>query len=88
MERLLRIATWAAAALLLTGLLLWLAGWPVSEVMMHAGLWLLISTPIARVLMALAEYWRERDWRFAGITLIVLACLIFPIAKYVLSLPR
>ena len=88
MERLLRIATWAAAALLLAGLLLWLGGWLPAEVMLHAGLWLLISTPIARVLIALAGYWKEGDRPFVAVTLIVLTCLIFPLAKYFLSFPR
>lgn len=85
MERMLRIATWTAAALLLAGVLLWLGGWPPAVVMLHAGLWLLISTPIARVLIALAEYVKERDRTFVALTLIVLACLIFPLAKYFLS---
>lgn len=88
MERLLRAATWTAAALLFAGLMAWLAAWPAGEVLLHAGLWVLIATPIARVLMALADSVKERDRTFVAITLVVLACLIFPLAKYVLSFPR
>ena len=88
MERALRIATWLAAALLGGGLLLWLAGSGLAPGALHAGLWLLISTPVVRVVMALADYAREGDWTFAVLTLIVLGCLVFPIARYMLSLPR
>ena len=88
MERLLRIATWIAAALLLAGLLLWLGGAPQAGRMLHAGLWLLISTPIVRVLLALTEYAKTRDWTFVALTLIVLACLIFPLANYAVSSVR
>lgn len=84
MERLLRIATWTAAALLVAGLMLWLGGVPQAERVLHAGLWLLISTPIVRVVLALTGYAKTRDWTFVAITLIVLACLIFPLANYAL----
>jgi uncharacterized membrane protein len=86
MERALRIATWTAAGLLLAGLLLWMAGVPAGDPVMHAGLLLLITTPIARVLMALADYVAARDWKFAALTLIVLACLVVPLSRYFLSL--
>ena len=85
MEQLLRIATMAAAALLLAGLLM-----PYETVavrVLHAGLWLLIVTPIVRVLMALAGYVKERDWRFTGLTVVVLLSLVLPLAMYFLS-PR
>ena len=88
MERALRIATWAAAALLGAGLIFWLAGAAMAPWALHAGLWLLISTPLVRVVMALVDYTRERDWTFAVLALIVLGCLVFPIARYMLSLPR
>jgi uncharacterized membrane protein len=84
MEQLLRIATWTAAALLAAGLALTLAGRPADAVL-HAGLWLLISTPIVRVVMAIAGYARERDWTFVAITLIVFSCLAIPLARYFLS---
>ncbi|MEX2270760.1 MAG: DUF1634 domain-containing protein [Vicinamibacterales bacterium] len=86
MEQALRIATWIAAALLAAGLALWLIGAPAAPLVLHAGLWLLISTPIVRVLMALVEYLAARDWAFVALTLIVLACLVVPLSVYFLSL--
>lgn len=88
MERALRLATWLAAALLGGGLILWLADASYAPWALHAGLWLLISTPVVRVMMALAGYTRDRDWTFAALTLIVLGCLVFPIARYILLLSR
>lgn len=88
MERALRIATWVSAGLLAAGLMLWLAGVPQAMMMLHTGLWLLIATPIVRVLMALTDYVKKGDWVFAGLTLIVLACLIVPITVFLASFPR
>lgn len=88
MERALRIATWIAAALLLSGLLLWTAGAPGGDPLMHAGLLLLISTPIARVALALVDFLRARDWTFVVLTAVVLACLAIPIVRFLVSLPR
>ena len=65
-----------------------MTGVPGSGYALHAGLWLLISTPIARVVMALASYLRERDWTFVALTLLVLACLAIPLARYFLWSPR
>ena len=86
MERALRIATWIAAALLLCGLLLWMAGAPGGEPMMHAGLLLLIATPIVRVVLALVDFLAARDWTFAALTAVVLACLAIPIVRFLWSL--
>ena len=41
------------------------------------GLLLLIATPVARVLFSVYAFARERDWLYVGITLIVLAVLLF-----------
>ena len=43
----------------------------------QVGLLLLIATPIARVAFALVGFARERDWRFVGITALVLGLLCF-----------
>ena len=88
MEHALRLATWAAAALLVTGLGLWLGGAAQATFVLHAGLWLLIATPIIRVVMALGSYAAERDWTFLFLTAVVLACLAFPIVRYLASSPR
>ena len=88
MEQALRTATWAAAALLIIGLGLWLGGAAQAAFVLHAGLWLLIATPIVRVVMALREYAAERDWTFFLLTAVVLACLAFPIVRYLATSPR
>lgn len=43
---------------------------------MAAGLALLLATPVARVVVLVAAYARERDWRYAAIALAVLALLV------------
>lgn len=86
MERAVRMASWLAAGMLGVGLVLWLAGAVQAVALMHAGLWLLIATPVARAGMALAGYVVERDWRFVLLTAVVLACLIFPVLRFLSSL--
>ena len=85
MESALRVATWTAAVLLAAGLAVWLAGAPAAGFILHAGIILLMATPVVRVVMALVEYLRERDWLFAALTAVVLACVALPAARYVLS---
>lgn len=80
MERGLRLAVWLSASVLAAGLLLWLAGAPQSESVLTAGLWVLIAVPIVRVVTALVAWAQERDWVFVALTLIVLACLVLPLA--------
>jgi uncharacterized membrane protein len=41
------------------------------------GLLLLIATPIARVVFSVYAFARERDWLYVGLTLVVLAVLLF-----------
>ena len=86
MERVLRVATWLAAGMLAAGLVLWLAGVARAGTLMHAGLWLLIATPVTRALIAFVEYVRQRDWTFAALTAVVIACLVLPILRFVWSL--
>ena len=88
MERWVARAIWASAAILAAGLALWFAGAPAAELVMNAGIWLLIATPIARGGAALAGYGRSRDWTFVALTAVVLACLFFPIVRFLWSLQR
>lgn len=88
MERALKGAIWIAAALLAAGLVGWLAGQAPAMRLIHAGLWVLIAVPITRMLTALVGYGREEDWTFVAISAIVLVCLLFPIVRALLSLPR
>ncbi|GAB4254927.1 MAG: hypothetical protein OHK005_21440 [Candidatus Methylacidiphilales bacterium] len=48
-----------------------------SRGVIQLGLLLLVAVPVARVALSAVSYLRERDWVFAGITLTVLAGLIF-----------
>jgi hypothetical protein len=67
-----------AAALLAVGLALWMIGvWPgLANWFLTAGLFVLMATPIMRVVVSLVEYARMRDWFFVGTTLSVLLVLL------------
>ena len=41
------------------------------------GLLLLIATPVARVVFSIYAFARERDWLYVGLTLVVLAVLLY-----------
>lgn len=71
------LGTLIATALLAVGLFLELAavapGW--SALLSQAGLIILMATPVARVVISVAEYAAQRDWPFMALTLAVLAML-------------
>lgn len=48
-----------------------------SEGLIQFGLLLLIATPVARVIMAIAGFQLERDYMYVVVSLIVLAVLLF-----------
>lgn len=79
--RTLRLGIVVSTALLATGLLLAMT-WPgtLANGLLHAGLLVLMGTPMTRVLLSCAEYVRQRDWFFAtsafGV-LVVLAVTIW-----------
>ena len=79
--RTLAVGVFTSTALLALGLLLSLVSpGPPADVLLNAGLLLLMATPMARVLISCAEYVRQRDWFFAvnafGV-LVVLAVTIW-----------
>jgi uncharacterized membrane protein len=76
--RILHVGAAGSTALLAVGVALWLLGWrgDASAVFLHAGLIVLMATPVARVVVSCVEYVRERDWLFAATTLAVLAVLL------------
>jgi uncharacterized membrane protein len=85
MERALRLTTWVSACLLFGGLVFWSAGgWP-APYLLHGGLWLLISTPIVRVIGCGVESLKTRDWTLLALTVVVLASLLFPLVRFFLS---
>lgn len=47
----------------------------VAQLLLGAGLVILLATPPARVVVSVIEYIRERDWTFVVLTLIVLLAL-------------
>jgi uncharacterized membrane protein len=53
-----------------------------SEALIQLGLLILIATPIARVALSVAAFAVERDRTYVGMTLLVLAALIFSLAGF------
>lgn len=45
----------------------------IASTLLQAGVVVLLCTPVARVVISIVEYVRERDWPFVALTLIVLA---------------
>ena len=72
--RLLITGVMVSATLLATGLGLWLSGshLAASTWLLNAGLIVLMSTPILRVIVSFAEYVAMREWFFAAVTIFVL----------------
>ena len=68
----------ASTALLAFGLVLQLlrADSQLADALMHAGLIVLMATPVARVAVSVADYAAERDWLFLGLTASVLVILL------------
>jgi uncharacterized membrane protein len=74
--RTLGIGVAISTALLALGLALQLTtGSPLASTLLHAGLLVLMGTPVARVLLSCLEYIRQRDWFFAVSGLAVLVVL-------------
>ena len=76
-----RVLHWGAVSsttLLAVGLLLQLAdGQPgLSAQLTRAGLIVLMATPVARVVVSVVDYARQRDWTFLALTGGVLAIVI------------
>ena len=77
-----------AALCLLTGLALWLVE-SAGELMLRAGLFVLMATPMLRVSVALVEAVREEDWFLVGTTLSVMLLVAVTLYKsYALAFSR
>ena len=72
----LRAGVMASSVALAAGLLLQFMNAPGAQWLLHAGVVALLATPVARVVVSIAEYVRERDWTFVTLTAIVLAELL------------
>jgi uncharacterized membrane protein len=51
------------------------------ESIIQLGLLLLIATPIARVAFSIAAFALERDWMYVGLTVVVLAVLLYSLMQ-------
>ena len=69
----LRAGMTTSSICLAAGLVLAFAG-PAAgaDLLLHGGIIILLATPVARVLISIVEYVRQRDWRFAALTALVL----------------
>lgn len=75
--RVLGVGSLMSMALFAAGLVaLFLGNRQWSDVLVHAGLMILLGTPFARVAITIVNYWRERDWLFVAMTSTVLLVLI------------
>jgi uncharacterized membrane protein len=71
-----------SAALLASGLILWMLNPvpPHGDWLLNAGLIVLMATPIMRVIVSVVEYVQLRQWFFVAVTVIVLAELTLTVA--------
>lgn len=69
----LRAGVMASSACLAVGLLLALmTGGGLAGTLLHAGIIVLLATPVARVIVSIVQYASQRDWAFTALTAIVL----------------
>ena len=73
----LRFGTITSSTMFAIGLVMTIVGYQpaVAQLLLVAGLSILLATPPARVVVSVIEYMRERDWTFVLLTLIVLLAL-------------
>ena len=73
----LRFGTITSSTMFAIGLVMTIVGYQpaVAQLLLAAGLCILLATPPARVVVSVIEYVRERDWTFVLLTLIVLLAL-------------
>jgi len=76
--RVLRAGVTTSSVCLTVGLLWTMidAASPVPPLLLQTGIVVLLATPVARVVVSVAEYVIERDWGFAALTAIVLLELL------------
>ncbi len=74
----LRIGALSSTSILAVGLglALLLPSFGPAQAIIRVGLFVLLLTPVARVVASVIEYAQDRDWLFAGLTFIVLAIIV------------
>ena len=75
--KLLRVGVVLSTTLLAAGMLISISGAArsIGEPLLSMAVLILLATPVARVVISVVEYTRERDWLFATLTMIVLLTL-------------
>jgi uncharacterized membrane protein len=88
--RVLRLGVYGSSVCLGVGLVIALAGTSprLAGVLLTTGLLALLATPVSRVAVSMIDYLRDRDWLFAGLTLIVLAELAASVLAAFSGSPR
>jgi len=75
--RVLRIGSLTSTSILAAGLLaLVVPSFAPARTIIRVGLFVLLLTPVARVVASVVEYVRDRDWLFASLTFIVLVIVL------------
>ena len=72
----LRVGVTVSSVALAAGLILTFLDAPGAQWLLHIGILTLLATPVARVLVSIAEYAGDRDWTFVALTAIVLVELL------------
>jgi uncharacterized membrane protein len=73
----LRVGSVLSTILLAIGVASYLAfgGSSIGWMSIHLGLLVVMATPVLRVAVSLAGFWRQRDWFFVAMTMAVLGVL-------------
>jgi len=73
----LRVGVGASSICLVAGVLLFFAGvGAIASPLLQTGIVILLATPVARVVVSVAQYVGERDWTFTTLTVVVLVELL------------
>jgi uncharacterized membrane protein len=72
----LRAGVIASSLALAIGLVLQFMNAPGAQALLQTGIVTLLATPVARVVVSIVGYVRERDWTFATLTAVVLLELL------------
>lgn len=75
-RRVLIVGVAATALAFIAGLVLWCAGSASAAFVLKAGLILLMSIPVTRIVASCADAVRRRDWLLTWSTLIVLTVMV------------
>jgi uncharacterized membrane protein len=72
----LRVGAYAAVTLIVAGLVLMSVHAGTSDAVLRAGFLLLMFTPALRIMVAGVVFFRERDYKYVVVSLVVLAVVV------------